>query len=86
VTDPNIREIGRVEDELGRVLIIGVSYGAVTLRTLHTRTAGAVTLGPGKIEEVAQKYAAATWEAAWQAATDSGRAGPQLKAAGEPPC
>jgi len=87
--DPNIREIGRIEDERGRILIIGVNYGAVTLQTLQNpqtlrpRTDGPVTLSPGKIEEFARLYAAATWEAAWQAATDSGR--PQLKAAGEPP-
>ena len=41
-----------------------VSYGAVTLRTLHTRTSGAVELSPALAEEFGQLYVSACWAAA----------------------
>jgi hypothetical protein len=62
--DPYVREIGRITDDAGRILIVGVDHGAVTLRTLHTRTGGAVTLGCVQAEELGQLYIAACWEAA----------------------
>jgi hypothetical protein len=65
--DPFVREVGRLTDDAGRILIVGVSYDAVTLRTLHTRTRGAVELGASQTEELAQLLVAAAWQAAWQA-------------------
>ena len=65
-SDPYVREIGRLTDDVGRVLIVGVDYDAVTLRTLHTRTDGAVALGQGQQEELGQLVIAAVWQAAWQ--------------------
>lgn len=62
--DPFVREIGRLADDAGRILIVGVSYGGVTLRTLHTRTSGAVELSPALAEEFAQLYLSACWAAA----------------------
>ena len=61
--DPLVREIGRLADDVGRVLIVGVDYDAVTLRTLHTRTSGAVALGMGQQEELGQLLIAAVWQA-----------------------
>lgn len=61
-TDP-VREIGRVEDGHGRIIVVGVDYGKVTLRTLHTRTHGAVTLDAARSEEFMQLYVRACWEA-----------------------
>ena len=63
--DPLVREIGRLTDDAGRVLIVGVSYDAVTLRTLHTRTSGAVALGMEQQEELGQLLITAAWQAAW---------------------
>ncbi len=62
--DPFVREIGRLEDGQGRIIIVGVSYGGVTLRTLHTRTSGAVELSPALAEEFGQLYVSACWAAA----------------------
>ena len=64
--DPLVREIGRLTDDVGRVLIVGVDYDSVTLRTLHTRTSGAVALGPRQQEELGQLLIAAVWQAGWQ--------------------
>ena len=64
--DPFVREIGRLTDDVGRVLVVGVDYDAVTLRTLHTRTSGAVALGMGQQEELGQLLIAAAWQAGWQ--------------------
>jgi hypothetical protein len=64
--DLNVREIGRLEDAQGRILIIGISYDAVTLRTLHTRTKGAVELGLLQTEELGQLVVSAAWQAAAQ--------------------
>jgi hypothetical protein len=65
--DPHVREIGRVEDDQGRIVIVGVSQGRVTLRTLHTRTGGAVELAQDRAEEFSQAFVAACWEAAAEA-------------------
>ena len=62
--DPYVREIDRIADDVGRVLIVAVDYGAVTLRTLHTRTGGAVALSPALAEEFGQLWIAACWAAA----------------------
>jgi hypothetical protein len=70
--DPYVREIGRLTDDAGRVLIVGVGYDAVTLRTLRTRTSGAVELGPSQTEELAQLIVSAAWQAAWQTGADTG--------------
>ena len=64
MSDPHVREIGRLEDDQGRAVIVGVDHGAVTLRTLHTRTGGAVELGCVQAEEFGRLYVAACWEAA----------------------
>ena len=64
--DPLVREIGRLTDNAGRVLIIGADHGAVTMRTLHTRTSGAVTLGRADQEELALMLVAAVWKAGGQ--------------------
>lgn len=63
-TDPYIREIDRITDEQGRIVVVGVSYGTVTLRTLHTRTSGAVTLSGTRAEEFGQLHISACWAAA----------------------
>lgn len=83
-TDPYIRETGRIEDSQGRVLIVGVDYDAVTLRTLHTRTGGAVELGGSQVEELAQLIVSATWQAAAQTGVDISAVRLE-QAAGEPP-
>lgn len=62
--DPYVREIDRMSDDAGRVIVVGVDHGAVTLRTLHTRTSGAVALSPVLAEEFAQLYVSACWQAA----------------------
>jgi hypothetical protein len=64
MSDPHVREIGRLEDDQGRIVIVGVDHGAVTLRTLRTRTSGAVELGCVQAEEFGQLYIAACWAAA----------------------
>ena len=79
--DPYVREIGRLTDDVGRVLIVGVDYDAVTFRTLHTRTGGAVALGMAQQEELGQLVIAAVWQAGWQrrqmdADTDAAAAAP----------
>lgn len=82
-TDPYVREIGRIEDDQGRIIVAGVDHGTVTLRTLHTRTSGAAELNGEKIEELTRLIASATW----QAAADLGNAQGWLEArqaAGEP--
>ena len=63
---PFVREIGRITDDQGRVLIISADHGAVTMRTLHTRTSGAVTLGRADQEELGLMLTAAVWQAGWQ--------------------
>jgi hypothetical protein len=73
--DPYVREIGRITDSEGRRVIVGVNYDTVTLRTLRTRTNGAVELDETRVEELAQLLVAATWQAAWQTAADLRRAG-----------
>lgn len=72
MSDPWVREIGRVVDEQGRMVIVGVDYDTVTLRTLRTRTSGAVTLASWKAEEFAQLYVSACWQAAAQAPAITG--------------
>ena len=62
--DPFVREVGRIMDDAGREIILGVDYGTVTLRTLRTRTSGAVELSPVLAEEFAQLYLSACWAAA----------------------
>jgi hypothetical protein len=66
MSDTYVREVGRLEDGQGRIVIVGVSYDAVTLRTLHTRTDGAAELGMAQQEELGQLLIAAVWQAAWQ--------------------
>ena len=78
--DPYVRETGRLEDERGRVVIVGVCYDTVTLRTLLVRpgqppAACGVELDSAKVEELAQLLVAATWQAAWQTAESLARAG-----------
>ncbi len=62
--DPYVREVGRLEDDQGRIVIVGTDYGGVTLRTLRTRTSGAVALSPALAEEFGQLYVSACWAAA----------------------
>jgi hypothetical protein len=69
MSDPHVREIGRLEDDQGRILIVGVDHGAVTLRTLLVRpgrppAACGVELGCVLAEEFGRLYVAACWEAA----------------------
>ena len=68
---PDVREIGRVEDGQGRIVIVGIDGDQVTLRTLRTRTSGAVTLAAYGAEEFAQLLVSACWQAGWH----QGRAG-----------
>ena len=72
--DPYAREIGRLADSQGREVVVGVNYDTVTLRTLRTRTSGAVELDSAKVEELAQLLVSATWQAAWQTAASLARA------------
>ena len=78
--DPYIREIGRIEDGRGRVVIVGLNFDAVTLR-IPARDGG-VELGSSQVEELAQLLVSATWQAAWQVAEDLGRAGAEPVAGG----
>jgi hypothetical protein len=61
--DTGTREIGRVTDDQGRVVIVGTCQGRVTLRTLRTRTSGAVELTQDLAEDFGQLYVAACWQA-----------------------
>lgn len=81
-TDPHIREIGHLEDSQGRILIVGVDYGTVTLRTLRTRTSGAVTLSGHQAEEFGQLYISACWQAAAYLGDAHGQPGAQAAAGG----
>ena len=68
--DPFVREVGRVEDGQGRIVIVGVSYDAVTLRVLPAasddeRDDPAAELGMTQQEELGQLLIAAVWQAAW---------------------
>lgn len=81
--DPYIREIGRIEDDQGRVVIVGVDYGTVTLRTLRTRTSGAVTLSGHQAESFGQLYISACWAAAAYLGSAQGQLEAQA-AAGDP--
>lgn len=81
MSDPCIREIGRIEDGQGRIVIVGVSYDAVTL---GLGGGGAVELGSSQVELLAQLLVSATWQAAWQVAEDLGRAGADPAAAEGP--
>lgn len=56
--DPNVREIGRLEDIDGVPVIIGVDYDAVTISGLRLDSAQA--------EEFARLFIAATWQAGQQ--------------------
>ena len=66
--DPYVREIGRVADEQGREVIVGVNYDTVTLFTLH------VELDATRVEELARLIVEATWQASWQTAVSLTRA------------
>ena len=57
-------EIGRVRDDRGRIAIVGTDGGRVTLRTLRTRTSGAVELDEEKSEYFGQLFVSACWQAA----------------------
>jgi hypothetical protein len=73
--DPYVREIGRITDSQGLVVVVGVNYDTVTLRILHPRTRPAVELDATRVEELAQLLVAATWQAAWQTAASLRQAG-----------
>lgn len=64
MSEPYIREVGRLADEEGREVIVGVDCGTVTLRTLHTRTSGAVELTGDLAEDFSQLFVSACWQAA----------------------
>jgi hypothetical protein len=68
VSAPRAGEIGTVTDARGRSVTVGASGGKVTLRTLRTRTRGAVELDGDLAEDFAQVYIAAVWQAAQQEA------------------
>lgn len=61
------REVGRITDGEGRIVVVGVDDSMVTLRTLHTRTSGAVKLGAYDTEELGQYVVSAAWQAGWSA-------------------
>lgn len=63
--DPYVREVGRLEDGQGRILIVGVDYDTVTL---GLGGGGAVTLTFSEAEEFAQLYLSACWQAGRQSA------------------
>ena len=58
--DPHVREVGRVEDGQGRILIVGVSCDAVTL---GLGGGGTVELSMTQVEEFALLLVSATWQA-----------------------
>jgi hypothetical protein len=60
--DKYVREVGRLEDGQGRILIVGVSYDAVTL---GLGGGGIAELGMAQQEELGQLLIAAVWQAAW---------------------
>ncbi len=61
-------ELGTITDAQGRSVVVGASGGKVTLRTLRTRTQGAVELTGDLAEDFAQLFIAAVWQAAQQEA------------------
>lgn len=56
MTDPHIREIGRVHSVTGAPVAIGIDYGAVSV--------AGHTLSRAEAEEFAHLFVAACWEAA----------------------
>lgn len=62
MADPHIREIGRVEDDRGHVMIVGTGHGTVTLALLHADTNDVALTGP-QSEELGQYLVAACWQA-----------------------
>ncbi len=81
MSDPHVREVGRLEDGQGRILIVGVSYDAVTL---HLGGGGAVELGMAQQEELGQLLIAAVWQAGWQRRQMDADTGALATAAGAP--
>ena len=69
MTETPARIVGTLADAEGRQVTVGVSGGKVTLRTLGTRTGGAVELDGVMCEEFAQDFLSAVWQAAQQLAT-----------------
>ena len=70
-----VTEVGTVTDAQGRSVVVGASGGKVTLRTLRTRTQGAVELTGDLAEDFAQLLVAAVWQAAQQEARTPGGTG-----------
>lgn len=67
--DRYVREIGRLEDDQGRIVIVGVAHDAVTLQAVHP-DGEAVELGASQTEELAQLIVSAAWQSAWQTGSD----------------
>lgn len=61
--EPATRIIGMLTDAEGRQVTVGVSGGKVTLRTIGTRTGGAVELDGIQAEDFAQLFLGASWQA-----------------------
>lgn len=71
--DGRAREVGRIADAKGRVVVVGIDGGQVTLRTiipLPNNKRDAVELSSYRAEEFAQLYISACWQAGWQSAQD----------------
>jgi hypothetical protein len=62
------REVDTIVDAGGRSLVVGIKDGKVTLRTLGTRTAGAVELDDDLCEVFQQVFISACWQAARESA------------------
>jgi len=62
--DAHVREIGRVEDDRGHVIIVGVDHDTVTLEFPRADTSD-VALSSYRAEEFAQLLVSACWQAGW---------------------
>jgi hypothetical protein len=72
MSDPHVREIGRIEDMDGNVLTVGVDYDAVTI---GWPTGPEWRIESSQADEFAALYVSACWQAAAQAANLAAMAG-----------
>ncbi len=67
--DPNVRDVGEVEDIDGFVLVVGVDFDTVTLSSRGERGAE-WRLPQAAAEEFARLFVSASWQAARQVPGD----------------
>ncbi len=82
MSDPHVREVGRLDDggDVAVPLAVGVNYGTVTIGCGAIRW----TLSVTAVEELAQLLVAATWQAAAYQGNVQGQLDAEAAAAGVP--